>query len=352
MVSGRTKIFQGIVINVGRIVGTVALSVVIACKGTALLIEQHREQTAVQLIPDKLPQIHAGRVGFDLFGHFAVFFQEVLAHQVVLHAPAQVDGHVVISIDGVNRQFLLLNALKVIGSVVHLTVKIIIGKGATGDRILTSGVYNKTDPPHLVQQSVCIMFQFIVQLVLIKRNDLIEVDLLAARQGADLAALLCTLGAGENGGTQLRIFRKVLLVIHGMSKAQPGIAGNGKAGQGFQQADGPVPLFVFHGLLIQLPVRRQGNGQLRPLQLIFRQFLRHIHPVSAHAHGDQGAVVPLLRGRHHADVHMDVGRNQLMEHILELAEILLNVPLDGFHLLLGVDFGITEFFLILRVIIV
>ena len=49
---------------------------------------------------------------------------------------------------------------------------------------------------------------------------------------------------------------------------------------------------------------------------------------------------------------MDVGRNQLMEHILELAEILLNVPLDGFHLLLGVDFGITEFFLILRVIIV
>ena len=239
-----------------------------------------------------------------------------------------------------------------IGSVVHLTVKIIIGKGATGDRILASGVYNKTDPPHLVQQGVYIMFQFIVQLVLIKRNDLIEVDLLAARQGADLAALLCTLGAGENGGTQLRIFRKVLLVIHGMSKAQPGIAGNGKAGQGFQQADGPVPLFVFHGLLIQLPVRRQGNGQLRPLQLIFRQFLRHIHPVSAHAHGDQGAVVPLLRGRHHADVHMDVGRNQLMEHILELAEILLNVLLDGFHLLLGVDFGITEFFLILRVIIV
>ena len=40
---------------------------------------------------------------------------------------------------------------------------------------------------------------------------------------------------------------------------------------------------------------------------------------------------------------MDVGRNQLMEHILELAEILLNVLLDGFHLLLGVDFGITEF---------
>ena len=77
-----------------------------------------------------------------------------------------------------------------IGTVVHLTVKIIIGKGATGDSILASRVYDKTDPPHLVQQSVYIMFQFIVQLVLIKRNDLIEVDLLAARQSADLAAIL------------------------------------------------------------------------------------------------------------------------------------------------------------------
>ena len=123
--------------------------------------------------------------------------QEFPAHQVVLHAPAQVDGHVVISIDGVNRQFLFLDALDVIGSIVHLTVKIIIGKGATSDSILAGGVYYKTDPPHFVQQSVCIMFQFIVQLVLIKRNDLIEVDLLAARQGADLAAILRILGTDQ-----------------------------------------------------------------------------------------------------------------------------------------------------------
>ncbi len=134
---------------------------------------------------------------FDLFGHFAVFFQEVLAHQVVLHTPAQVDGHVVIGIDGVNRQFLFLNALKVIGSVIHLTVKIIIGKGATSDSILTGGIYDKTDPPHPVQQSVSVMFQFIVQFIRIKRNDLIEVDLLAARQSADLAAILCILGTDQ-----------------------------------------------------------------------------------------------------------------------------------------------------------
>ena len=352
MIPPRAEEAEGVVVNIGRIVGAVALSVVIACKCTALLIEQHREQTAVQLIPDKLPQIHTGRIIFDLFGHFAVFFQEVLAHQVVLHTPAQVDGHMVISIDGVNRQFLLLNALDMIGSIVHLTVKIIIGKGATGDCILAGGVHHKADPRHLVQQSVYIMFQFIVQLVLIKRNDLIEVDLLAARQSADLAAILRTLGTDQGSSTQFGVVCKWFPVFHCMTMPQPAVTVDGQTSQGFQQADGPVPLFVFHGLLIQLPVRRQGNGQLRPLQLVFRQFLRHIHPVSTHTHGDQGIIVPLLSGRHDADVHMDVRGDQLVEHILDLTEILLNVTLDGLHLLLCVDFGITEFFLILCVIIV
>ena len=138
-------------------------------------------------------------ISFDLFGHFAVFFQEVLAHQVVLHTPAQVDGHVVISIDGVNRQFLLLNALDMIGSIVHLTVKIIIGKSASDDGILTGGVYHEADACHLVQQSICIMFQFIVQFILIKGDHLIEVDLLAARQHTNLAAILCVLRLNQDG---------------------------------------------------------------------------------------------------------------------------------------------------------
>ena len=35
-----------------------------------------------------------------------------------------------------------------------------------------------------------------------------------------------------------------------------------------------------------------------------------------------------------------------MEHILELAKILLDMPLDGFHLFLGVDLGNTGFFIL------
>ena len=258
----------------------------------------------------------------------------------------------VISIDGVNRQFLLLNALKVIGSVVHLTVKIIIGKGATGDSILTIRLHHKADAVHFAQQGVCVMGQLIFQFIPVERNHLIEVDLLATRQDADLAAIFGILGTSQNGGAQLCVLCKILLIVHGMAEAQPGIAGNGKAGQGFQQANGPVPPLILHRFLNQLPVRRQRDSQLRPLQLVFCQFFRHIHPVSTHTHGDQGIIVPLLSGRHDADVHMDVRGDQLVEHILDLTEILLNVTLDGLHLLLCVDFGITEFFLILCVIIV
>ena len=57
------------------------------------------------LILAKIPQIHAGRISLDLFYDLSVLRKEFFTHQVVLNAPAQVDGHVVISIDGVNRQF-------------------------------------------------------------------------------------------------------------------------------------------------------------------------------------------------------------------------------------------------------
>ena len=131
-----------------------------------------------------------------------------------------------------------------------------------------------------------------------------------------------------------------------MTEAQPGIAGNGQAGQGFQQTNGPVPSLILQVLMLQFPVPRQRDGKLRPLQLVFGQFFRHIHPVGTHAHGDQGVVIPFLRRRNNADVHMNVWGRKLMKHILKLAEILLDMPLDGLHLLLGVDLGNTSIFIL------
>ena len=77
------------------------------------------------------------------------------------------------------------------------------------------------------------MGQLIFQFIPVERNHLIEVDLLAARQDADLAAIFSVLGACQNGGAQLCALCKVLLIVHGMAEAQPGIAGNGQAGQCF-----------------------------------------------------------------------------------------------------------------------
>ena len=52
----------------------------------------------------------------------------------------------VVGIDGVNGQPLLLNALDMIGGIVHFTVKIIIGKGATSDGILAVSSTTKLMP--------------------------------------------------------------------------------------------------------------------------------------------------------------------------------------------------------------
>ena len=276
----------------------------------------------------------------------AVPLDKFYTHQVMLHAPAQVDGHVIIGVDLVHRQMLLPDGLQMPGSIVHIAYGVPVRKGTAGSGILTVRLRHKADAVHFIQQGVRVVGQFVLQLVPVEGEHLVEVDLLAARQGADLAAVLRPLGGRENGGAQLRVLCKVLLIVHGMAETQPSIAGNGQSGLGFQQADGPVPPLILQILMLQLPVPRQRDGQLRPLQLVFRQRPRHIHPVGAHAHGDQGVVVPLLGGRHHADVHMDVRGRQLMEHMPKLAEILLDVPLDGRQFLLRIDLGNTGFLIL------
>ena len=350
MIPFRAKIFQGIVVDVGRIIGCIIFPIVIMGKRPAFLAKHSGGQLTFQLQLEKGAQVHAGWIVFDLLHQTAVFFQEILPHQVMFHAPAQVNGQVVIGGDLIHWQFFFLNGFQVPISIVHfhqiVVLIILTSNGASGDSILAGGVHGEADTRHLVQQSVCIMLHFILQLVPVEGNHLIEVDLLAARQDAELAAILRTLGASQNNGTQLCVLRKGFLIIHGVTEAQPGIAGNGQASQNFQQANGPVPPLILHRFFVQLPAFRQGDGKLRPLQLVFRQLLGHIHPVGSHAHGDQGVVVPLLRGRHHADVHMDVGGNDLVEHILELAEMPLDVPLNGLHLLLSVDLRNARFLIL------
>ena len=246
----------------------------------------------------------------------------------------------------IHRQILFLNGFQVPVSAIHFHHAAVLhaAKFAHSHGVGTGIVSHKADAVHFVEQGICVMRHLIFQFLSVEGDHLIEVDLLAARQDANLAAIFGVLWACQNGSAQLCALCKVLLIVHGMAEAQPGIAGNGQASQGFQQADWPIPPLILQILALQLPVSRQRDGKFRPLQLVFGQLLRHIHPMSAHTHGDQGVVVPLLGGRHHADVHMDVGGRKLMEHILELAEILLDVLLDGIHFFLSIDLWNTGFF--------
>ena len=261
----------------------------------------------------------------------------------MLHAPAQIDCHVVVGIDLIHRQALFLNGFQVPGGIVHIAGEFLIRKCSSGDGILAGGIDHKTDACHLFKQSIRVMLHLILHLIPIERDHLIEVDLLAARQSAEFAAFLHALETGQNSGAEFRILCKRRLLVHCVAKAQPGIAGNGQAGQHFQETNRPVPPLILQGFLIQFPIRWQSNGQFRSLQLVFRQFFRHIHSVSTHTHRYQCVIVPLIRGRNNADVHMDVRGNQLMEHILKLTKGVFDVLLYRRHLILRINLRLAVF---------
>ncbi len=74
--------------------------------------------------------------------------------------------------------------------------------------ILTIRLHHKADAVHFAQQGVRVMGQLIFQFIPVERNHLIEVDLLAARQSADLAAIFGILGTSQNGGARFVSFAK------------------------------------------------------------------------------------------------------------------------------------------------
>ena len=262
----------------------------------------------------------------------------------MLYAPAQIDCHVVVGIDLIHRQALFLNGFQVPCGIVHIAGEFFLCKRSSGDGILAGGIDHKTDACHLFKQGVRIMLHLILHLIMIERDHLIEVDLLAARQSADFTSVPDNiLRTYQKCGAEFRILCKRRLLIHCVAKAQPGIVGNRQACQHFQETNRPVPPLILQGFLIQFPIRWQSDGQLCSFQLVFRQFLRHIHPVSTHAHRYQCVIVPLIRGRNNADVHMDVRGNQLMEHILKLTKGVFDVLLYRRHLILRINLRLAVF---------
>jgi len=129
------EIFQGIVFNVTGKIGTIRFAIVVRSECSPNLTEHRNHNLPVQFVPNKRPQIHTGRVGFDLFEHFAIFFQKILAHQVMLHTPAQVNGKEVIVFFAIHLSHLLLFrpliSVATADEVIVQALKIVVGIGFT-----------------------------------------------------------------------------------------------------------------------------------------------------------------------------------------------------------------------------
>ena len=148
------------------------------------------------MVPDKVAQIGAAQICHKRLHLLPVPLHKFHAHQIMFHAPAQIDCHVVVGIDLIHRQALFLNGFQVPGGIVHIAGEFLLCKRSSGDGILAGGIDHKTDACHLFEQCVRVMLHLILHLIMIERDHLIEVDLLAARQSADFAAFLHALGTG------------------------------------------------------------------------------------------------------------------------------------------------------------
>ena len=185
-----------------------------------------------------------------------------------------------------------------------------------------------------VQQFLCTAVEFVVELVAVERDDLIEIDLVAVRQEADRIVSLY-LRPDDEGGGQLGAFGVVVRpAVDGMPPAEPCIILDRQTCEAFQQVDRPVVLLV---VLVDLPVGRQGNRELGAFELVLGELFLHVHAVRPHPEGDEHVVIPFLGRIDDADVQMDVRRDNLVKDVRVRAEARLDEVLDGSHLLLGVD---------------
>ena len=186
-----------------------------------------------------------------------------------------------------------------------------------------------------VQQLLSVVGQLELHLLKGEGDHLVEVHLVPAGEGAAHRLVVEALGLGEHQAAQSGVVREggVVGVGHGVAPAQPAVLVDGQAGQNLQPADGPVPLLAF---LADFPIGGQGDDDLRPLQLPISQLLGHVHPVGPHAESGQDVVIPLRRGLHDVDVHVDIGGHDLVKHVVAGAEILLQVGLHCVPVLLGV----------------
>ena len=296
-----SEIREGVIVDVRGVGGGLTV-VVVMRERRPLRVEEAAHQDPVQLVAEEGTQVCLLRV--LLYGAHGrlVLADEPVRHQVVQDAPPQVDSHVTVRLDLIHGELLLVQGGEMPLRVVHHEILKVLG-GACAAPLRVD------DEAHVplakeVYQFLRTAVEFVVELVAVERDDLIEIDLVAVRQEADRIVSLY-LRPDDEGGGQLGAFGVVVRpAVDGMPPAEPCIILDRQTCEAFQQVDRPVVLLV---VLVDLPVGRQGNRELGAFELVLGELFWDVHAVRPHPEGDEHVVVPFLGRIDDTYIQMDVG---------------------------------------------
>ena len=163
---------------------------------------------------------------------------------MVLDSPAQIDRHVIVYRDVVDRQLLFVQHVEMplahvhdiieVGFAVRIAVYICIKRVVlvvlvivgiiTVHRVGASGVDYKAYIFHALEQLVGVVRHLVFHLVGIYRYQIVEIDFAAVRKRADAGVLTLRLRGHEQHRGQLRRLGERLLIVYSVSPAEPRVA--------------------------------------------------------------------------------------------------------------------------------
>ena len=176
--------------------------------------------------------------------------------------------------------------------------------------------------------------ELILPLFLIQRNHLIKAYAAAVRKGAESGLFPVGLRLVEQQAGQRGVPGEGPAAGHGMPPAEPGFFAARQAGENLEPAQRPVPFFL---VALDFPVGRQTDEKLRAIAFVLFQPRGHLHAVGAHPHGDQRGPHAIRGRRDDGDVHVDIGRYQLMKNRGVGTIVFFNEKFQAAELLFGIQ---------------
>ena len=153
------------------------------------MVEVCQRKFAVYIIAaHELAQVRKPALLHGLDG-FAVAAEERIAHQIMLYAPAQVNRQMAVGCQLVDGQFFLFYDLDVVFGRFHERVVVIYFVRVSDDVQPLRVDYLKRFVGTFFEKFVDAVFAFEIYLLFIKRDELIEIHLVAVREPTGVGIL-------------------------------------------------------------------------------------------------------------------------------------------------------------------